>query len=158
MTKGDIAKEKFIQGYNCAQAVILAFCNDFGLDENTALIMSAPFGGGMGRMREVCGTVSGMNMVLGLAKGYSNPADKAAKAQLYKDVQLLAGEFKEENGSIICRELLGLRINGKDNPVPSDRTKEYYKKRPCSELCKYAADLLDSFLTENHLYPQTATV
>ena len=148
MTKGDIAKKYFEDGYNCSQAVLLAFCEDFGLDKETALMISAPFGGGMGRLREVCGTVSGMNMVLGLAKGKYSPEDNAKKAQLYKDVQALAEKFKEDNGSIICRELLGLRIESKDNPIPEKRTDKYYKIRPCSELCKYAADLLDEFLKQ----------
>lgn len=151
MTKGELAKKYFEDGYNCAQAVLLAFCEDFGLDKETALMLSAPFGGGMGRLREVCGTVSGMNMVLGLAKGKYPPEDNAKKAQLYKDVQTLAGKFKEDNGSIICRELLGLTIEGKDNPTPEKRTDKYYKKRPCSELCKYAADILEDYLNQSDL-------
>ena len=149
MTKGDLAKKYFEDGYNCSQAVLLAFCEDFGLNRETALMISAPFGGGMGRLREVCGTVSGMNMVLGLSKGKYYPEDNAKKAQLYKDVQALAGKFKEDNGSIICRELLGLRIEGKDNPTPEKRTDKYYKSRPCSELCKYAANLLDDFFKQS---------
>lgn len=146
MTKGEIAKNNFLKGYNCAQAVLLAFADDFGLDEKTALMLSSSFGGGMGRLREVCGTVSGMFMVLGLAEGYSQPDDNKGKTELYENVQALAERFKQDNGSIICRELLGLRIKGKDTPAPSDRTDEYYKTRPCSELCRYAADLLDEFL------------
>ncbi len=146
MTKGEIAKKYFESGYNCAQAVLLAFCEDFGLDRETALMISSPFGGGMGRMREVCGTVSGMFMVLGLADGYSQTEDKEKKTRLYNEVQTLAERFREDNGSVICRELLGLRIKGKDDPTPSDRTKEYYKARPCAELCRYAADLTDEFL------------
>lgn len=148
MTKGEIAKQNFENGYNCAQAVMLAFCEDYGLDRETAAMLALPFGGGMGRLREVCGTVSGMFMVLGLAKGNPDCSDKENKAQIYKDVQALAEQFKKDNGSIICRDLLGLRIKGKDLPTPSDRTEEYYKARPCSELCRYAADLLDSFLKD----------
>lgn len=150
MTKGEIAKNNFLSGYNCSQAVILAFCEDFGLDKKTALMLSSPFGGGMGRLREVCGTVSGMFMILGLAKGYSDPGSKETKSLLYKDAQMLAENFKKDNGSIICRELLGLRIKGKDNPIPSDRTDEYYKVRPCPELCEYAANLLEDFLKNNN--------
>lgn len=149
MTKGEIAKNNFLSGYNCSQAVILAFCEDFGLDKETALMLSSPFGGGMGRLREVCGTVSGMFMILGLAKGYSDPNSKETKSLLYKNAQMLAENFKNDNGSIICRELLGLRIKGKDNPIPSDRTDEYYKVRPCPELCEYAANLLEDFLKSN---------
>ncbi len=146
MTKGELAKKYFEDGFNCAQSVLLAFCEDFGLDKNTALMLSSPFGGGMGRMREVCGTVSGMFMVLGLAEGYSSAESSPQKAQLYKSVQALADRFKKDNGSIICRDLLGLRINGKDSPVPSERTESYYKARPCSELCRYAADLTENYL------------
>lgn len=149
MTKGELAKKLFEDGYNCAQAVLLAFCEDFGMDKETAMMISAPFGGGMGRLREVCGTVSGMNMVLGLAKRGYKKGDNASKAQLYKDVQTLAERFREDNGSIICRELLNLRIEGKDNHVPELRTEKYYKARPCSELCRYAADLLEKYLELN---------
>ncbi len=148
MTKGDIAKKYFEDGYNCAQAVLLAFCEDFGLEKETAIMMSAPFGGGMGRLREVCGTFSGINMVLGLYEGKYDVKDNQKKSQLYKDVQALAEKFKEDNGSIICRDLLGLRIKGKDNPTPEVRSDSYYKARPCSELCKYAGDLLEEFLKD----------
>lgn len=146
MTKGEIAKNNFLMGYNCSQAVVLAFCEDFGLDKDTALMLASPFGGGMGRLREVCGTVSAMYMVLGLAHGYTNPKAKDEKASLYKEVQSLAEKFKADNSSIICRELLNLRIKGKDDPVPSERSSEYYASRPCPELCRYAADLIDEFL------------
>ena len=146
MTKGDLAKKYFEDGYNCAQAVLLAFCEDFGLEKETAIMMSAPFGGGIGRLREVCGTFTGMNMVLGLYEGKYDIKDNQKKTKLYKDVQALAEKFKQDNGSIICRDLLGLRIKGKDNPAPEVRTDSYYKARPCSELCKYAGDLLEEFL------------
>lgn len=148
MTKGELAKKYFLEGFNCAQSVALAFCDDFGTDKETMLLISSPFGGGMGRLREVCGAVSGMLMALGLANGYSNPGAKEEKAQLYKDVQSLAEKFRQDNGSIICRELLDLRKAGGDNPVPSDRTPEYYASRPCPELCRYAADLIDDFLAQ----------
>ena len=148
MTKGDIAKKYFEDGYNCAQAVLLAFCEDFGLEKETAIMMSAPFGGGMGRLREVCGTFSGVNMVLGLYEGKYDVKDNQKKSQLYKDIQALAEKFKEDNGSIICRDLLGLRIKGKDAPTPEVRSDSYYKARPCSELCKYAGDLLEEFLKD----------
>lgn len=149
MTKGEIAKSNFLMGYNCSQAVVLAFCEDFGLDKNTALMLASSFGGGMGRMREVCGTVSAMYMILGLAHGYTNPKAKDEKASLYKEVQDLAAKFKEYNRSIICRELLNLRIKDNDDPIPSERTSEYYSSRPCPELCRYAADLIDGFLKEH---------
>lgn len=151
MSKGDIAKQNFLNGYNCSQAVLLAFCEDFGLEKETALKISEPFGGGMGRMREVCGTVTGMFMVLGLAMGNSDAKDGSTKKNVYKSVQELAAKFKEDNGSIICRELLGLQKANKESYVPSERTTEYYKKRPCPELCKYAADILEEYLKEEDL-------
>ncbi len=148
MTKGELAKEYFESGYNCAQAVLLAFCDELGLEKETAIMISAPFGGGMGRLREVCGTVSGMNMALGMFFGKYEPKDNSKKAELYKTVQQLAEQFKADNGSIICRDLLGLRIEGKDKPVPEKRTESYYKARPCSELCRYAADLLEDYISQ----------
>lgn len=151
MSKGDIAKQNFLNGYNCSQAVLLAFCEDFGLEKETALKISEPFGGGMGRMREVCGTVTGMFMVLGLAMGNSDAKDVSTKKNVYKSVQELAEKFKQDNGSIICRELLGLQKANKESYVPSERTTEYYKKRPCPELCKYAADILEEYLKEEDL-------
>ena len=151
MSKGDIAKQNFMNGYNCSQAVLLAFCEDFGLEKETALKISEPFGGGMGRMREVCGTVTGMFMVIGLAMGHDNSKDNTTKKNVYKSVQELAAKFKEDNGSIICRELLGLQKANKESYVPSERTTEYYKKRPCPELCKYAADILEEYLKKENL-------
>lgn len=151
MSKGDIAKQNFMNGYNCSQAVLLAFCEDFGLEKETALKISEPFGGGMGRMREVCGTVTGMFMVLGLAMGNSDAKDGSTKKNVYKSVQELAEKFKQDNGSIICRELLGLQKANKESYVPSERTNEYYKKRPCPELCKYAADILEEYLKKENL-------
>ncbi|RGM17940.1 C_GCAxxG_C_C family protein [Eubacterium sp. OM08-24] len=151
MSKGDIAKQNFLNGYNCSQAVLLAFCEDFGLEKETALKISEPFGGGMGRMREVCGTVTGMFMVLGLAMGNSDAKDGSTKKNVYKSVQELAEKFKQDNGSIICRELLGIQKANKESYVPSERTTEYYKKRPCPELCKYAADILEEYLKEEDL-------
>ena len=151
MSKQDIAKQNFMNGYNCSQAVLLAFCEDFGLEKETALKISEPFGGGMGRMREVCGTVTGMFMVIGLAMGNDNSKDNTTKKNVYKSVQELAAKFKEDNGSIICRELLGLQKANKESYVPSERTTEYYKKRPCPELCKYAADILEEYLKKENL-------
>lgn len=145
-TKGDIAKQYFLQGYNCSQAVLLAFAEDLGIDEKTAVMISSGFGGGIGRMREVCGAVSGMVMVTGLKYGYDNPKNFEAKKELYKKIQNLADEFKKDNGSIICRELLGLSEKEKITSTPEKRTAEYYKKRPCPELVKFAADLVDNYI------------
>ncbi|MGN1051175.1 MAG: C-GCAxxG-C-C family protein [Acutalibacteraceae bacterium] len=145
MTKGDKAKELFEKGYNCAQSIVGAFCEDYGVDVETATKLSSGFGGGMGRLREVCGAFSGMVMVMNMAYGYSNPSDNKAKTDLYKHIQNLGERFKEANGSIVCRELLGISISGGS---PENRTKEYYKKRPCSEICRTAGNILEEYLNE----------
>ena len=143
------AENHFLEGFNCAQAVFLTFAEEFGCDRESALKISSSFGGGMGRLREVCGAVSGMFMVLGMRYGYTSPEADAEKAELYRKVQELAGKFKEENGSIICRELLSLKINGADSHIPLTRTTEYYKKRPCAKLVGDAAYLTAKFIEEN---------
>ena len=137
MTRGDLAKEKFKQGYNCSQSVALAFSDYLGMIDDMIAKITSGFGGGVGRMREVCGTVSGMTYVISNLFGDRN------KGEVYEIVQSAAEKFKEENGSIICRELLGLSTAEKQSPVPEARTEQYYKKRPCAELCKIAADILD---------------
>ena len=146
--KGDRAYENFLNGYNCTQAVTVAFAEELGLDEQTTARLSCGFGGGMGRMREVCGTFSGIVMVLSQLYGYSDPKDTAAKKELYEKIRALAAKFKEDNGSIICRELLGLE-KAEESAAPEPRTAEYYKKRPCPELCRYAATILEEFIREN---------
>jgi len=141
----ELAKELFKKGYNCSQSVFAAFCDETGLDLETALKIASSFGGGMGRLREVCGAVTGMFMVAGMIYGYSDPLDKAAKIEHYKLIQSMGKKFKYENGSIICRELLGLSVKS-DTPIPEDRTEEYYKKRPCAELVEQAAIILDEYI------------
>ena len=106
MDKGQIAKENFKAGYNCAQAVVLAFKEELGIDAETLLKLSSSFGGGLARLREVCGAVSGGAMVLGILGGYTSPTDNTSKTEHYKRVRQFTEAFKEENGSIICRELL----------------------------------------------------
>lgn len=147
-TKGEEAKRLFLSGHNCAQAVFLAFSKELGLDEQTALKLTSGFGGGMGRLREVCGAVSGMFMVLGLKYGSADPTDQKTKAQLYAHIQELANQFKEQNGSIICRELLSLPA-GPQHPTPQARTESYYKVRPCPEKVACAANLLEKYLREH---------
>jgi len=139
------AKELFLKGYNCSQAVLAAFCEELGMDLETALKISSSFGGGMGRLREVCGAVSGMFMAIGLKYGYADPADKNAKAAHYKRIQDMAAAFKAENGSIVCRELLGLSP-GPDSHAPQERTDGYYKKRPCAELVGCAASIAEAMM------------
>lgn len=138
------AGELFLTGSNCSQAVLLAFNDLTGLDDKTALRISSPFGGGIGRMREVCGAVSGMYMVLGLLYGYEEPGEKDAnKKALYKDVQALAEKFRSECGSILCREILK---NPPSDPNPSPRTAEFYKQRPCARMVMTAARILDAYI------------
>lgn len=145
MSRGLKAKKLFTEGYNCTQSVVGAFSDLLPFDFDTLLKLSSPFGGGMGRLREVCGAVSGMFIVLGFLEGYDDTSDSEAKKKLYASVQKLAKSFEEENGTIICRKLLGLSVKS-ENPTPEKRTDEYYKKRPCAELCEQAADILEEYL------------
>lgn len=148
MTRPEKAKQLFMSGYNCSQAVVGAFIDDFAIDFDTAMKLSSSFGGGMGRMREVCGAVSGAFMIAGLKCGYCDPCDKAAKSAHYALIQKIAADFKQQNGSILCRELLeGVGCNGKcQGSVPEDRTAAYYKKRPCAELVYIAAKIVEDEL------------
>lgn len=146
--RGKAAVEHFLAGYNCTQAVVLAFADLFDMDEKMLLRMSSSFGGGMGRLREVCGTVSGMFLVAGLLYGYDDPKAFEEKAEHYGRIQELARRFREQQGSIVCRELLGLSGSA-DSPIPERRTEEYYRKRPCPQLAGLAAALLEEFIAEN---------
>jgi C_GCAxxG_C_C family probable redox protein len=148
-THSEKAMANFKEGYNCAQSVFLAFCDVYDMDFETALKLSSSFGAGMGRLREVCGAVSGMFMVAGLVYGYTDPKDHKAKTEHYERIQYLAKEFEAKNKSIVCRELLGLGA-GKDKPEPEHRTAEYYKKRPCGELVGMAAQIIDQYIEENN--------
>lgn len=142
-----LARELFTSGYNCAQAVFIAYCDLADMDKHTAAKIAAPFGGGMGRLREVCGAVSGMTMCAGQIAPNSEPNDSANKKLCYAIVQELAEKFRTENGAIVCRELLGL-TQQKDNPTPSERTSEYYQKRPCVEYVASAARIIGEKLNE----------
>ena len=145
---GKIAEENFKKGYNCAQAVCLAFAEETGLSENVILNLSSSFGGGMGRMREVCGAVSAIFIIAGILKGYSVPNDDKTKAAHYKLIQTLAEEFKVCHNSIICRELLGLEEAGNENFsfIPSKRTEKYYAERPCENFVRTAAEIISKEL------------
>jgi len=147
MTRGEKAEALFLEGYNCAQAVVIAFEDLHGLDRETAAKLSSSFGGGMARLREVCGSVSGMFMVAGLLYGYDNPKAKEEKAEHYARIQKLAADFTAEHGSIVCRDLLGL-TEKKQEPTPEERTEAYYKKRPCKELIGRAAEIMDNYIKE----------
>ena len=146
--RGDKAYELFMSGYNCSQAVAGAFSDVLGIDFETVVKLGSGFGGGMGRMREVCGTFSGIVMVVSMLYGYSDPKDNSTKTGLYGRIQEIAEQFRRDNGSIICKELLGIS-KPEGSPVPEHRTSEYYKKRPCPELCRYAADILEKYIAEH---------
>lgn len=144
MTHADKAEALFKEGYNCAQAVLGAFAEELGLPLETAMKLSSSFGGGMGRMREVCGACSGMFMAAGLLYGYDTPETGAPKMELYAHIRELADRFRKENGSIICRELLDgkAEVGG----IPEARTEVYYQKRPCSEYVRCAAAILEEYI------------
>ena len=141
-SRADKAKEFFLSGCNCSQAVFLAFCDRYGIDSDTALKLASSFGGGMGRSREVCGALSGALLVNGMETGSTDVTDVEQKAANYKSAQELMAKFRSDNGSIYCRELLGLTQKS-DSPVPEKRTNEYYKKRPCAEIVYSAALMLE---------------
>ena len=144
---GEAAAEYFKAGYNCAQAVACAFAEEMGMDIETAAKLTSSFGGGMGRLREVCGAVSGALFVLGALRGYTDPQSPQAKTELYTRVQDFAARFKEKHGTIICRELLaGLDAAQSTSPVAEPRTPEFYKKRPCVRFVESAGSILDEML------------
>lgn len=147
MTHGEKAEANFRKGYNCAQAVYAAWSDELGMTEEQAARTVCALGGGMGRLREVCGTVSGALMVLGALEGYGDAGNHQAKARLYALEQRFAEKFRQKSGSIICRELLGLS-KGPSSPQPEVRTEAYYQKRPCPLLCRQAAELLYELLDE----------
>lgn len=147
MKHDEIAKNLFLEGYNCAQAVFAAFCDVTGMEMKTALQLASSFGGGMGKLREVCGAVSGMFLVAGALYGYDGPKDAEGKNAHYARIQALAAGFQAENQSIVCRELLGLDVK-KESPIASERTKAYYQKRPCAELVASAARIMDRYIEE----------
>ncbi len=149
MNRGQLAKDYFESGYNCTQAVAMAFSDLTGMDEKTVAALAQPFGGGMGRLREVCGTFSGMLIVLGSLYGSADPKNAQQKKEIYERVQELAKSFERDKGSIVCRELLGLNVKHSE-PTPEARTEQYYKKRPCNELAYYAANLLDEYIKKEN--------
>ena len=137
-----IAAELFCNGCNCSQAVFVAFAEDCGMDKVTAMKLSSSFGGGMGRLREVCGAVSGMFMVAGLLKGYVTEDGKEKKDAHYTLIQELAKEFTDINSTYICKDLLGT-LGKNTSPVSDPRTAEYYKVRPCVKFVITASEILD---------------
>ena len=141
MTKGDLAKQYFLQGNNCSNSVILAFQKEIGLPEQDLKRLGIGFGGGFARKRLICGAVSGMNMVLSYLL-----SDGEDKLKIYTIIQNAIERFEKEVGSIICRDLLEGKVKVETTPAPDKRTEEYYKKRPCQELCKLAGDIVEDIL------------
>lgn len=135
----------FKAGCSCSQAVVAAYSDLFHIDEKTALKMACGLGAGVGRLREVCGTVSGMAVLAGLKYGSETPGDAAAKKKTYETVQAMAHAFRERNGDIVCRKLLGLE-KAENDPAPSARTESYYRKRPCSAYVADAAAIVEKIL------------
>ncbi len=145
------AVENFMQGYGCCQSVVAAFADIYGLDETMAKRIAAGFGGGVGRMRMMCGAVSAIVMLVGLDCGQTEGSDRMGKSACYKVVQELLAKSKADNGSLICAELLGLK-----GPVPagqyvaSERTAEYYKTRPCAAKVESAAKIFAQYLEDKY--------
>ena len=152
MDHAEEARRLFLEGYNCAQAVFCAFCDRTGLDIDTAARMSSSFGGGVGRLREVCGTVSGALLALGMLQGYADPHDPGAKAAHYQRVQEFARRFKEKNGTIVCRDLLK-NVPTTPGSVPEPRTPEFYARRPCLRLVGESAAFLEAMIENKEEKP-----
>ena len=153
-SRAALARQNFLQGYGCAQSVLLAFSDLTGLDEKTSARLGSSFGGGMGRLREVCGGVTGAFAVLGLLCGYDDPADTEGKSRHYADIRELARRFSErsQGNSIVCRNLLtGAGLSGASGGEAEARTPEYYKKRPCPDLVALAAEVLAEMLVEKNI-------
>ena len=150
MNRRELAIENFKKGYNCSQAVVLAFQDVLTIDASELCKIASPFGGGISRMRETCGAVSGMVLVLGNLIGYSTPELGEKKHELYKNTQEILKIFENKYGSLTCRVLLNL-TDKHDDPKPSPRDHNFFNKRPCVELIGGAAEILDRFLTERDL-------
>lgn len=147
MNRKEKAVELFYKGCNCSQAVFCAFSDLTGLDEETSLKLASGFGGGVSRLRELCGAVSGMIMAYDMLCGYSDVSDSSLKSEHYKKVQELCNMFKGRAGSIVCRELLG--IKGSSEPYSPPRDENFYKTRPCARLIGLAAEILESYIGES---------
>lgn len=149
MTRGEKAEQLFLEGYNCPQTVVLAFADRLGIEEKTLAQMVSAFGGGVCRMREMCGAVSGMMFILGMLEGYSAPEDTEGKTALYTHGQQLINVFAAKNGkgSYICADILG-KPRGPEPPVPEARTESYYHNRPCAKIVRAAAEVLSEYLGE----------
>ena len=145
MQRKEKASAYFRQGYNCAQAVAMSFADEVNMDEKTLAKLASSFGGGMGRLREVCGAVSGMFLIFGMLYGYDSAKDVEGKKEQYRQIQEMAFEFEKKHGSIVCREILK-KPEGHDHYEPAERTENYYATRPCESCVADAAEILENFL------------
>ena len=146
------AVENFMAGYGCCQSVVAAFADLYGLDDVMAKRLAAGFGGGVGRLRMMCGAVSGIVLLVGLDCGQTEGSDREGKSACYKVVQQLLARSKAENGSLICAEILGLQGHEKaqSSYEASPRTAEYYKMRPCAAKVESAARIFADYLNNQH--------
>ena len=145
------ARENFLKGYNCAQSVLVAYADMLGMTEEQVARLSSPFGAGFGRMREVCGTVSAMTMLLGFFEGNAGPDDQEGKTRIYARERELIERFLKEQNSIVCREILGLEKGQEEPAAPSVRTLEYYESRPCLGCVETAARIIEAEILKNNL-------
>lgn len=161
MTRQEKAKTLFLEGYNCSQAVLGAFCDVMQIDFETAMRLSSSFGGGVARMRHICGTCSAMFMVAGVVRGNSVPSAEL-KSKHYALIQEMAKAFSERNGSIICREILALRaqkssaVDNGDSPIANERSAEYYRTRPCLSVVEDAVLFTCQWLGIDENYPDAS--
>lgn len=142
------AKQMFLEGYNCCQAVVGAFAEKFGFDPETAMKMAEGFGGGLGRMRLTCGAVNAMAIVAGMKMSHGKPGDLQRRGEVYAVVRQMVEEFKADNGTIICAELLGLALPKDNSPVPEERTPDYYKRRPCPDKIYQCGLIIEKYLCD----------
>ena len=144
--RADRAREMFMQGYNCCQAAVGAFADLYGFDPVTAMKFAEGFGGGLGRMRLTCGAVNAMAIVAGMKMSHGQPGDLQRRGEIYAVVRKMVEEFKAENGTIVCAELLGLALPKDDSPTPEERTPEYYKRRPCPDKIHQCGLIIEKYL------------
>lgn len=147
--RADRAKEMFLQGYNCSQAVVGAFADLFGFDNVTAMKFAEGLGGGMGRMRLTCGAVAAMATLASMKMSSGKPGDLKLRGEIYAVIQKMAGEFKDNNGSVICAELLGAALPKDNSATPEERTPDYYRRRPCADKIYQCALLVEKYLCED---------
>ena len=150
MTRRELAINYFKEGYNCSQSVVMAFKDVLSIDAKQLCKVASPFGGGISRMRETCGAVTGMVLVLGNLIGDDTPEMGGKKHELYKNTQEILKIFENKYGSLTCRRLLNLEVKH-DDPKPSERDHSFFMNRPCPELIGGAVEILENFLTQRGL-------